>query len=127
MAVLDLYNLTNHSGSGTISKIIVHARVRDLTVGRIAIKTGGTIYYSGNLSAGATYENKSFDWTTNPQTTIAWTWDDIDALQAGIELPGTGGACTQLYVEVDYTAGGSSNLIVNYEGGVASGLEVTQI
>jgi len=117
-ALLDLYNLPVHSGSGTINKITVHARILtgnpEFDYGRIAIKTGGTIYYSGNLITDLfAWENKSFEWTTNPQTTVAWTWDNIDALQIGIELTGTAeaGQCTQLYVEVEYTETGMGSLL----------------
>jgi hypothetical protein len=107
---IDLYNLPAHSGSGTISKITVYARISansaDGDYARIAIKTGGTVYYSGNLTTtGYGFEDKSYEWTINPQTTNAWIWDDIEALQAGIELiyNGSGALCTQLYVEVEYT------------------------
>src|SRR4030042_1162018 len=51
---LDLYNLPAYSGSGIINKITVYARIicSNLTddYARIAIKTGGTVYYSGNLT-----------------------------------------------------------------------------
>lgn len=73
--------------------------------GRITIKTGGTIYYSGNLTtARETWEDKSYEWSTNPKTGLAWTWSDIDDLQIGIECSYILTYCTQLYVVVDYEA-----------------------
>ena len=108
-AGLDLYNLPAHSGSGTINKITVYARIYTGAVddyARIAIKTGTTTDYSGNLTTAVeTWENKSYEWAVNPDTEVAWTWSDIDDLQIGIEciITSNYSSCTQLYVEVDYT------------------------
>ncbi|MCJ7829466.1 FG-GAP-like repeat-containing protein, partial [Patescibacteria group bacterium] len=127
-AKLDLYNLPGHSGSGIINKITVYARIKsdDEIEGyaRIAIKTGGTVYYSGNLTtAGTTWENKSYEWATNHKTELAWTWNDIDSLQIGIELYNTDlwTYCTQLYVEVDYIGPLSTTFIVDSSGNVGIG------
>ncbi len=106
----DLYNLPAHSvGSDNVNKITVKARIYNTgndTYARICIKTGGTVYYSGNLTtAQNTWEDKSFEWALNPKTGLAWTWNDIDALQIGIEniIVDDYIFCTQLYVEIDYT------------------------
>ena len=67
---------------------------------------GAYAYYIG--SAWAT---KYYTWLTNPNTGLAWTIDEINALEIGIK--GRAGYdiegycyplyCTQVYVEVDYT------------------------
>jgi hypothetical protein len=110
----DLYNLSNPTGSGTINYIKVWYRFRGATGLPVtayltpAIKTGGTAYEgSEDTETAASYKNGSYQWTTNPQTGVAWTWDDLTALQAGVKIKGYGGKscrCTQVYVEVDYTS-----------------------
>ena len=110
----DLYNLSAPTGSGTINYIKVWYRFRRPgTTGtaylKPAIKTGGTAYEgTADTENADTYKNGSYQWTTNPYTGVAWTWDDLTSLQAGVSLMNSGGGarksrCTQLYVEVDYT------------------------
>ena len=113
----DLYNLPAHSvGSGTINSITVYGYFRrstsqDQTSGKIAIKTGGTAYEGTafDFALPDIYVIKSETWNTNPNTSAAWTWDEIDALQIGIVLrrshsaSGSSCSCTQLWIEVDYT------------------------
>lgn len=110
----DLYHLQDHtSETGVINSVTVFGYVRNSTgIGytvKFAIKTGVTAYNGADQAdtGTANYVLKSEAWATNPQTGVAWTWADIDALQAGISLKsataGDGASCTQLYVEVDYT------------------------
>ena len=116
----DLYNISDHSvGSGTINHITVYAvcgalGIPSQTSLKIAIKSGTG---SGNPdtpdeSAGieltsVDYLSYSNEWATNPATSSAWTWDEIDKLQIGITIRESSGGkptkCTQVYVEVDYT------------------------
>ena len=110
----DLYSLSNPTGSGAINFIKVRYRFKRYSAGTgyltPAIKTGGTAYEgTGDTEAAGSYKDGSYQWTTNPQTGVAWTWDDLTNLQAGIKIkesPGGGHQtrCTQVYVEVDYTA-----------------------
>lgn len=71
--------------------------------------------YSGvpeDLTEGwATY---SKEWTNNPNTEQPWTWDEINALQAGVSLDGADEIkrCTQLLVEVTYTPAGIARPLV---------------
>ena len=109
----DLYALSNPTGSGTINWIKVWYRFKRGTGGtgylKPAIKTGGTAYEgTEDTETAGNYKNGSYQWTTNPKTGVAWTWDDLAALQAGISLKQSSSSyyahCTQVYVEVDYTA-----------------------
>lgn len=115
--VRDLYNLPAHSeGSGTISKVTVKANLRtrespNQTSGKLACKTGGTAYEGNEETLGTTYAIYSKEWITNPNTSSAWTWNEVDALQIGVSIRrGVSGSATshshatQAYVEVDYTA-----------------------
>jgi len=113
---IDLYGLGNHStGSGTINSVKVCAmcdgQAEDTTVNlKIAIKTGGTLYLGAEqgLIFGS-YSEYSQTWAINPKTELAWTWDDIDALQAGLNSYAVYVSETaeiylaQIYVEIDYT------------------------
>jgi len=108
----DLYNLPAHSGSGTINSIKVYTRgylSSDSGAGEsyIVIKTGGTEYKSeAKAWPFGVWTTTDKTWDTNPDTEVAWTWDDIDALQIGVEIQGIGirwTYCSEVYVEVDYT------------------------
>lgn len=114
---LDLYNLPAHSGAGTINSVTIYARCRkthDVGYAKIACKTHSTVYYGSEETLGESYANHSKQYTTNPNTSSAWTWAEIDSLQIGVSLkhvisgpPGSGQGtrCTQVYVEVDYSSG----------------------
>jgi hypothetical protein len=108
----DLYALSNHTTeTGGISYIKVYARSKGSgssnTVG-VKIKIGGTEYTGSSVSLSNVYTNYSYTWNTNPKTGAAWTWSDIDALQAGVTFTqnsaNTSSQCTQLYVEVRYSS-----------------------
>ena len=111
-AKTDVYNLTPHTGSGTINSVTVYA-VAKKTGGTgnnitIVIRTGGTNYNgaTGAQSLTTSYATYSDSWATNPKSGNPWSWDDIDALQAGCTLSykiGYQNRCTQVYVVVDYT------------------------
>ncbi|KKN50484.1 hypothetical protein LCGC14_0632090 [marine sediment metagenome] len=74
-----------------------------------AIKTNGTAYNGTQVGAGGrrnAYYNHCTVYETNPQTGSAWTWDEIDALQAGCCVEKTNVATplvTKVWVEVDHT------------------------
>lgn len=52
---------------------------------KIAIKTHGTVYYSGTIALDIAYAGYSYLWTVNPSTGITWTQAEITALQIGYE------------------------------------------
>ena len=113
---IDLYALPDHSSeSGTINSVtavMVAKYVMRISTGAPRIQVNGTNY--GNAAGGLTtsYATYSQTWATNPNSGVAWTWSDIDALQAGCVLTGarrSGDArATQIYIEVDYTEGGGA-------------------
>lgn len=105
----DLYNLPVHSGSGVINSVTVYVRCYANAASQNAkatLKTNGIIYRGDEELLSANWTTFSKQWTTNPNTLVTWTWDDIDALQIGVWLSGTGGLpkCTQVYVAVNYTS-----------------------
>ncbi len=119
--IRDFYNIPNHSANGTITQIKVTARcfcnLSPTRTGlKIAIKTGGTPYEGDEETLiNTAWTNFTKIWTNNPNTGIAWAWNDIDNLQIGVSLrygrPENGitsiSTCTQLYIEVSYTSTGS--------------------
>ena len=113
----DLYNFTDRfkaQGFETINSVKVYFRFSGYTDGgdhigyaKAAIKTHGVVFEGTEVSQdGGAYVTRSYQWTTNPATYKAWTWDEINALQAGVSLRGESrfrpAFCTQVYVVVDY-------------------------
>jgi len=120
----DLYNLPDGqipSGS-TVNSVAVYIVVRNVVSGvggyRTTIKTNGVVYNGTAYSpAGTTWYTYSTNYTTNPNTGVAWTIAQVDALQIGVQLIGEYyassdtylyGRCTQVYVVIDYTPAGDT-------------------
>jgi len=119
-SLFDTYNLPAHSaGSGTINSVTVYFRCRKTDVGdtkaRAHIQTHSTPYEGAQKSLTTSWVTYSETWTTNPNTGAAWTWDEIDALEIGVRM-GVGEQppcqCTQVYVEVEYSASSYSQHIM---------------
>jgi hypothetical protein len=111
----DLYTLTDVSTTGTINSVTVWSRARTLgtatgTDVRLQIRTGGSTYEGTELTATTSYADYSHAWATNPKTGAAWTWTDINALEAGVKLQKAGyqTRSTQVWVVVDRTTYASS-------------------
>jgi hypothetical protein len=111
----DLYALEDPSLSGTINWIKVWIRCKGDSPGNYAktsIKTGGTIY-DVTKTITLSWADYSTQYTENPQAGGAWTWAQINALQAGVSLVSAAGKdysyCTQVYVEIDYTPPGDTS------------------
>jgi hypothetical protein len=107
----DLYGLQDHTTeTGVITNVTVFICCFSMSLNadqfKEKIKTNG-VTYTGTVSHWASFtpcESFSYSWAVNPQTGIAWTWSEIDNLQAGvaIESGGTNGRCTQVYVVADW-------------------------
>ena len=113
--VLDLFTHDGYVGDGDISEVRLLVRGCNNAGGssyswwKGALRISGTNYYGSEVNYATTipYTTWTWTWTTNPATTIAWRWSDIEALQFGIAARnGTGGdttRCTQIYLEIDFT------------------------
>ena len=122
----DLFTIPNHTTeTGVISSVTLWIRHEGVTgYSRVCIKTGGTIYESGNLTTAAddTWGYNSYTWATNPNTSVAWTWADIDNLQIGVgnfRNPTQQGRITQVYAVVTYVSVGTLLLVA---GGGSGGV-----
>jgi len=115
----DLYNIADSSvGTGTINRVTVYFRFSGEDDGGVGyakalVKTYGAIYQgSEETQIGKTFDTRSYEWTTNPNTGVAWTWTEINALQIGIDLKISGkyAYCTQVYAEVEYETGAAPEI-----------------
>lgn len=124
----DLYTLPASAGSGTINKITLYFRVEADVSGNRAwgvIKSDSTVTEGVQRTPFADFGQFNFgtyseDWTTNPADSQAWEWADIDALQIGVRL--LGGACTQVYVVVDYTP--QTDYPISLSPGLTAGVSI---
>lgn len=110
----DFYTLPNHTTTeyGVINNVKIY--FRGMTTSNItgfitpALRTNSN-NYSGSeepFASNSTWETFNQTWTTNPNTSNVWTWDEIDELEIGISIKGARKLltyCTQIYAEVDYT------------------------
>jgi hypothetical protein len=112
----DTYNLENHTiETGDINNITIYLCYNHSTMAgpgvpnevKPVIYTNGEYYDSdAAVATGPNYANSSWVHPTNPITSSAWTWDEIDDLEVGVALIGTQSVyskCTQVKVEVHYT------------------------
>lgn len=67
------------------------------------IRTGGTSYggTATSMDNTTTYAFFAWTWITNPQTAAAWTWTNINALEAGVGIK-KDAFCTAVHVKVYY-------------------------
>jgi len=111
----DLYNLTDHIADegteDTIRGVTVYFRFAAGgnydALAMAEIKTHGEVF-SGTTETqhGEDFVTMSYRWGGNPATAKAWTWEEVNALQAGVTMKGKGkdkpAICTQVYVVVAY-------------------------
>jgi len=81
-----LEDCSNPPGSiDTLELTIVASQTTGDEQIRLMLGIGGTGYHGSLVTPSTTsYETYSYTWTTNPATGSAWTWSDVNALQAGV-------------------------------------------
>jgi len=119
----EILGFPNHSTeSGTINSVTVKCKAKYILVGSSSVNAtiapcvtiSSTVYTSATQNLTDSVAEYSYAWETNPATSSAWSWTEIDDLLGGIRgAQGFTGKnnCRkvyvyQLWVEVDYTAGG---------------------
>jgi len=98
-ATLDLRDLYNLADSGlaagsTIKRVIPVASARDTVAngGKIALglKTNGTEYFGSDIALTTNYAPvQGTEYLVNPNTGVAFTIAEIDAMQVGVKVRGT--------------------------------------
>jgi prepilin-type N-terminal cleavage/methylation domain-containing protein len=100
----DLYSLEDVPlPGGIIDSIVAAVRCREtLPAGgaRLLLSAEGTDY-PAQLNIAASYSTQRVAYTMNPATSSAWTWSEMTALEAGVELRKSA-RCTQLWIEIFY-------------------------
>lgn len=106
----DAYYIPEETYSGTIGSVTVYIRCkRGSEAGgkaKAAIITHSQVYYGDEITLSDRFNLYSEEWTTNPNTGNAWTWDEVGALKIGVSLK-VGGTlmghwtyCSQIYVVI---------------------------
>jgi hypothetical protein len=109
----DTYSVPSTTLSGfTIQSITVHIVAKDQsnTYGGYArpyLRIGSTGYYPSSYNALTTsYVEYTNTWATNPNTSAAWTWANINSLEIGVQMYSASysyyARCTQVWVEITY-------------------------
>jgi hypothetical protein len=110
----DLFNLGGYigaSGIETINNVKIYVRYAangDHTArAMVAMKTHDQVYEGpSEATTGTDFVTISWENLTNPATGEAWTWEEINDLQAGVTMKGPSktkaAICTQVYVQVYY-------------------------
>lgn len=91
----DLYNVANTTipDGSTISRVRVQAIAKDTVADggkiKLGVKTNGNEYWSDDIALTTNYtaENGT-EYTTNPNTSAAWTKEELNNLQVGAKVRG---------------------------------------
>lgn len=107
------FGAANPSASaGVINSVTVHVMVRSVSGGfvngRIACGTVAGTYSAPLIGtySSTSYTEKTREFTTDPNTGVAWTWAAITDLMIGVQLQAFGGGlenrCTQVWAVIDF-------------------------
>lgn len=107
----DVYALENPADTSCpVTSVTVYCRARKHhTLGAVkpTVYVSGTEYNGSEQSVTTSYADYHQEWTTNPATSLAWTWQEVINLEAGLALKGQNagkpGYCTQVWVVVAYS------------------------
>lgn len=111
----DRYGLPSPSGSGVITNVRVWTRAwqhwTNITDGHVreGVRIGGGDYYGSwhNLSVTGVKSNQYTDWANNPNTSSAWTWQNIIDLEIWLGLKeddvNYNVYCSEVWIVITYT------------------------
>lgn len=101
--------------TGIISSVTVYFRVWRESSGRTvkpSIRSGSTTTDGSSVTVPGSATTYNQAWNTNPTTGSAWTWEEIDSLQAGLWASNDAVNWSWLYVVVTYTEAAATALPV---------------
>ena len=117
---MEAHNLENHTGSGSINWVRVYVRAKLSSAGtnhiRTLIRTHDSDYESSDTALTTSYQDNYTQYDVNPSTGLAWTWDEMDSLQAGASAEKSGTInvrMTAVWVVVNFTPTGGYKLDMN--------------
>jgi len=91
---VDLYNTTTFTipANHVIKRVYAEARTREETAAgdvlQFGVKTNSVAYWSASQQQLTSYGRYVGDeYRTNPNTSVAWTQGELDALQVGVKMP----------------------------------------
>jgi len=115
----DTPTFQEYTGSDNITKVTFHAVMRhSIGFGNydnwVRLRTHDTDYDTYQTITGE-YVDYSYEKPNNPYTGVAWTKAEVNAVQFGCKnvvggKPTTWPYCTQIYIVVEYTTSGWSNI-----------------
>jgi len=96
-------------------------------VANLLFKVGGTEYNGINFNLyynSGGYTTKSFSYTNNPNTGMAWTWSDINSLSAGALFHDFS---DNLFISTPHVMSKNIHIVVDYLGAVNPQIRTTQL
>ncbi|MFB0499838.1 MAG: OmpL47-type beta-barrel domain-containing protein [Candidatus Hadarchaeaceae archaeon] len=91
--------------SSTVNSVTVYVTAKKVDKGQdsfyIMIRSGDTDSRSDALEVADAYDEFSHQWTANPADNQPWTVENVNALEAGVQV-NKGVIVTQIYVVIDY-------------------------
>ncbi len=113
----EAYNLQDIVDSGSINWVRVYVRARLVSTGtgniKTVLRTHSNDYESANLALTTYYQDLFTQYDTNPNTGAAWTWTEINSLQAGASSQRIGTSnvrLTTVWVILSYSTANSQRL-----------------
>lgn len=101
------FDLDAPSGSGSITHVVVHAKVQATATGGKAGVIANTTAFAETTTMQDTNEHEiTCAQDLNPLTGVAWVWGDIAAMYANVTAYGPSSGATKIYqvwVEIFYT------------------------
>ena len=86
---VELFTIEDLGPSFTVEAVVVAARSRTAVTGpqnlQMAIRTGGSNFFSSNVPVGTGFAGEQAVWDLNPNTGLPWTNAEIDALEIGVK------------------------------------------
>lgn len=112
-----MWHLENTTVSGyTINKVTFYYRTKNegdanpWDVNLLIYRSGASVVV-GNQTQTGSYQTYTYETATDPWTSAAWTWDNVNTIEAGVQFvhPGGGGSdnlqqnISRFYIVVNYT------------------------
>ena len=86
---IELHTIQDLGASFQVEAVVVAARSKVTEAGpqnlQMAIRTGGSNFFSPNITIGTGWGSEQNVWDTNPDTGLIWTNAEVDALEIGVK------------------------------------------